>query len=376
MGINDERLQVSITHPSVYGLENGVYTEGTFNFYDGIIKGVTNALSASVSTVEDGYTVVDGTEVINNKTYKRVSPDANGRLYHIGTRLPNNLKKYTNIKLSIDCKNSHLLLFNNLLLSYYLNPSLININNYFNLSINNNLFNLYYIILFDLFNYPYHYFVDKSYNHLKDKGLENDVIAKVEKIPQDVWHYMYDSSRGMLWDYFIDYFKDDEELKALGSEKERRSFVKKSMFGNVFYDARTRINKVNRSTGDENPNSKWALAFREKYPNVFKIINHYKKELKRQCEDEARKKIKIKNGKKKEVPEVQLSHLMMRLESQIFTSILVRLFKKRGLHVMGIHDAIVVLEGLDKCPESKIREIMIEEYAKFGLVPTLSVDVY
>jgi hypothetical protein len=99
-------------------------------------------------------------------------------------------------------------------------------------------------------------------------------------------------------------------------------------------------------------------------------------ELKKQCEEEGRKKIKIKGGKKKEVPEVQLSHLMMRLESQIFTSILVRLFKKRGLYVMGIHDAIVVLDGLEICPEDKIKEIMLEEYAKFGLVPTLSVDVY
>lgn len=37
--------------------------------------------------------------------------DNNGRCYHIGTRLPKNLKKYTNIAYSIDCKNSHPLLF-------------------------------------------------------------------------------------------------------------------------------------------------------------------------------------------------------------------------------------------------------------------------
>ena len=88
-------------------------------------------------------------------------------------------------------------------------------------------------------------------------------------------------------------------------------------------------------------------------------------------------KIKIKeDGKKKIIPEIQLSHLMMRLESRIFTGILERLFKKRGLWVIGIHDAIVVLEGENKCPEEKIREIMMEEYSKYGLIPTLSTDRY
>ena len=213
--------------------------------------------------------------------------------------------------------------------------------------------------------------MDKLCNHLIHKHIENDKITKVKSIPQDVWEYMYDASHGKVWDYFIDLFRDDEDLQAFDNEGDRRKYVKQTMFGNVFYDARTRVYK-------DNPNSKWAIAFRNKYPNVYRIISHFKKELRMQCEKENLLKKKIKNNKKKMVPEVQLSHLMMRLESQIFTSILIRLFKKTrtGLRVMGIHDAIVVVQGLDKFPEEKIREIMMEEYKRFGLVPTLSVDKY
>ena len=70
-----------------------------------------------------------------------------------------------------------------------------------------------------------------------------------------------------------------------------------------------------------------------------------------------------------------LSWLLMRVESRIFTNILQKLFNKRGLVVISIHDAIVVLKD-NNIGEEKIKEIMIEEYAKYGLIPTLSVDRY
>ena len=70
-----------------------------------------------------------------------------------------------------------------------------------------------------------------------------------------------------------------------------------------------------------------------------------------------------------------LSYLITRIESKIFMNILSSLFKKRGLWVIGIHDAIVVIED-NKIEEEKIREIMLKEYAQYGLIPTLSTDYY
>ena len=88
MGINDERLQVSITHPSVYGVENGVYNEGTFNFYDGVIVG-TRAILGIVDNTPDLYgadvrvKIIDEVEM-QEATLKRLTdPEARiGRVYY------------------------------------------------------------------------------------------------------------------------------------------------------------------------------------------------------------------------------------------------------------------------------------------------------
>ena len=57
-------------------------------------------------------------------------------------------------------------------------------------------------------------------------------------------------------------------------------------------------------------------------------------------------------------------------------NILSSLFKKRGSWVIGIHDAIVVLEGEDKHSEEQISNVILKEYRQYGLVPTLSIDKY
>ena len=49
-----------------YGLKN----YSTLNFYDGIIKGVTDAISGNITAREDNSEVVDGTETISGTTYK------------------------------------------------------------------------------------------------------------------------------------------------------------------------------------------------------------------------------------------------------------------------------------------------------------------
>ena len=65
---------------------------------------------------------------------------------------------------------------------------------------------------------------------------------------------------------------------------------------------------------------------------------------------------------------------MMQLESSIFTPALNVLFRKRGMAALGIHDAVVVMNG--QMPVEQVQAIMMQEYAKHGLVPTLNVEYY
>ncbi len=61
---------IDSTNPIIIGNTYGIKTIGTFDFYDGIIKGITDAISGTVSDNEENSTIINGTEVINKKTYK------------------------------------------------------------------------------------------------------------------------------------------------------------------------------------------------------------------------------------------------------------------------------------------------------------------
>lgn len=67
IGTDDEII--SITNPVLIGEVHGVRTTGTFTFFDGIIKGRSDAIDGS-ATYSDDLEVVDGTEHIGSKTYK------------------------------------------------------------------------------------------------------------------------------------------------------------------------------------------------------------------------------------------------------------------------------------------------------------------
>ncbi len=56
--------------PVVQGLTYGIKNSGTFNFYDGIVKGVTDAISGTVTKTEEKYCIVYGTENIGSNVYK------------------------------------------------------------------------------------------------------------------------------------------------------------------------------------------------------------------------------------------------------------------------------------------------------------------
>lgn len=290
-------------------------------------------------------------EKIKNKEIKEIDgSDSNGRFYHIGTQLPKLLKPYTNIQYSIDCKNSHLLLFNYFILSYYLNYS---INIYSNFTNNLSINSLYTILSSFLnTNNPYnnfHYFMQELCKELENKGIENDQITHIRKIPKDAWQYMYSTSSGLLWDEFTSMYPHVS-----------REEVKRTMFAKVFYSYAKNVKKDNL----------WATAFKEKYPSVMKIIRHYKRTFHAQCVEHR----EIKSCAEYTKDKIQLPHKLMQLESAVFTKILEQLFKKRGLHIIAIHDAIAVMN--DKLETVKIKKIMLDEYRKFGLIPTLAVEEY
>ena len=49
---------VNKSNPEIIGSESGVSNEGTFNFYDGTIKGKTSAISGTVTEIEEGYEII------------------------------------------------------------------------------------------------------------------------------------------------------------------------------------------------------------------------------------------------------------------------------------------------------------------------------
>ena len=67
--IGAQDSNVSTTTPVIQGHTYGVDNAGTFNFYDGILKGTTAGINGTVSDIENGYQVTNGTEQIDGVTY-------------------------------------------------------------------------------------------------------------------------------------------------------------------------------------------------------------------------------------------------------------------------------------------------------------------
>ena len=309
------------------------------------------------------------------QNYKEIRAiDDNGRIYHIGTELQRDIKGFTNIMFSIDCKNSHPFLFSYLLLKYFIEGDVNICENFDN--------NLFHRVLSDIMahlrdssNAEYHY----TFSNFACKSLENSKLSKSElaklkkiyeslkKIPDDVWQYISDVSQGKIWDMFVEEFMED------------RTTVKQNVFASVMYSYPTMRKK---KTQENKANKKWRDMFAKLYPTVNDAIEKIKVSLHRQCKDSGRivkrktpQTIMIGNHSVTYThkDEVMLPLLLMRLESKIFTKILRSLFNKR-VKCFGIHDAVAVLKS--KLSEEEIQKIMLAAYHEYGLIPTLSIDYY
>ena len=73
-----------------------------------------------------------------------------------------------------------------------------------------------------------------------------------------------------------------------------------------------------------------------------------------------------------------LSHLIMKIESELFHQILERIYKNTKYDAINIHDAIVLLDtpNNENCNADEIETIMKDIYNTYNLFPSFSIDIY
>lgn len=252
----------------------------------------------------------------NKGNFNILSVDSNLRIYSILTQSPRIFKNFLNIRFSIDIHNSHPLLFNKLIIERY--------------NINDNILHILYNNLSNIDN-SYYSVGKQVYKLLINNEIKKEAIANV---PNDIWEYIYKTSKGIFWDDFTEL---DEFKKLL------RSDIKVTLFREVFYS------KTLTTKGKD-----FAKVFKKKYPSVYKLVKESKRD-----------------------DRTFLANQMMRIESDIFRSILTKLYAKR-FKVLTIHDAIVVLDtkANDQCTPELIHSIIEKEYLRINLCPNVSVDYY
>lgn len=280
--------------------------------------------------------------------FKIFSIDYNNRIYHILTSLERELKQFINIRFSLDCKNSHPLLFNYFIfnakgisieLSYLISSILFNIDYSFIYSISNN-----------------HYDIEKLCNILINNNIEKSIIAK---FTPDELLYIYKTTKGLFW---------DDILTEHQGEGYDRAEIKQKMFAEVFYSKTPKIAW-----------KEFAKEFKAQYPNVYGLIERWKEPLKHDDLKNcllARNKAVLLDGKAyTKDQETALPNIMMDLESEIFREVLKSLYRKR-IPAVHIHDAVVIPDTRAQVDVEKVESVMRDVYMKFGLHPTFSVDTY
>ena len=255
-------------------------------------------------------------EEYKKRDFKILSVDRNLRIYSILTQSPRIFKNFTNIKFTCDIHNSHPLLFNKIIIDKY--------------NVGNNILHILYNNINNIDNSLY------SVGKQLRKILINNNIqeCKIANIPNDVWEYIYKTSKGAFWDDFTDL----DEFKRL-----LRSDIKVTLFREVFYS------KTLTTKGKD-----FAKVFKKKYPSIYKLIKENKKN-----------------------DRTYLANEMMKIESSLFRNILAKLYAKR-FKVLTIHDAIVILDvkANTQCTPELVKSIIEKEYQLIDLLPDVSTDYY
>jgi hypothetical protein len=256
-----------------------------------------------------------------NKKINRI--DDAGRIYHVLTNADRNIKKYLNIDISADCRNSHPLLFN-----------------YF-------IFYSHGISIKDA------YSISSAMHKIKGEDIMEELKEYipqyiVEEFFRNELEYIYLTSNGIFWDEIL---KSHNELD--------RNEVKIEMFQQVFYSKKTQVKFYQDK----------AKEFRKKFPSVMQLILSWKKEdnkeiIKKYMREQALTEYEISNA---------LSIAMMNLEAKIFTTILKKMYSKRW-NAIHIHDCILIpnTNNKNKPTRQDVIKIMNEVYKEYGLAPIFS----
>ena len=300
------------------------------------------------------------------------SIDANNRIYHILTSLKRELKQYVNIRFSIDCSNSHPLLFNYFIFinrqispttAYRISEALSNHKNLHILSEDHShpTSNVYFVsngagsdatadkTLYD---------TGKLRNILISSGIDR---SEIDRLKSDEILYIWKTSGGFFW---------DDVLRRHTGNALSRAEIKQTMFAQVFYSKTT-----------EDVWKEYGREFKAEYPNVYDLILRWKAPL----SNPDTKAVLLRRNKAVELGNrawmkdetTALPNVMMDLESVIFRDILQALFRKR-ISAVHIHDAIVIpaVKGTANIDPEQICEVMRHAYRRFGLCPTLKVETY
>ena len=281
-----------------------------------------------------------------NSVLKIYRIDGNNRIYHILTSLERELKEFLNIRYSIDCKNSHPVLFN-----YFIFDS-----KGISIELSYLISSILYSIDKSLISSNNHYDIEKLCNILINSNIEKSIIAK---FAPDELLYIYKTTKGLFWDDILTEHQGDGY---------NRSEIKQKMFAEVFYSKTPKIAW-----------KKFAKEFKSQYPNVYSLIQRWKEPLKyddlKSCLLARKKAVQLENMTLMTNQETALPNVMMDIESEIFRDVLKALFRKR-INAVHIHDAIVIPQTRAMVEEEQVEVVMRNVYKKFGLHPTFSTDIY
>ena len=303
-------------------------------------KGLTEYIKKKVSENKDtepyyGYVV----NQLDNKKKGIYRVDDSGRMYHILTNLDREVKQFLTIDFTLDCKNSHPLLFNYFIykrsgvkqeLTFQISSILHNLQQYIpNFNYRNDGKNLRKLLIAN--------------------GVEREEAARfyLEEL-----YYIYLTSTGQLWDDICARYPDLT-----------RDEVKEEMFKAVFYS----------NSPDADRWNKFAEDFKKRFPFVYLLISDWKRERWANERKEYMEELHLPTDR----GSASLSIAMMALEANIFTTILSRLYAKRW-NAIHIHDCIVIpKDGNANHPTvEEVKKVMAEVYQEFGLAPTFDLKVY
>lgn len=273
-------------------------------------------------------------ELINSKDRTIYKTDKSNRVYHLLTSLKREVKQFLNIKFSLDCKNSHPLLYNYFIFQFNNIPTELSIK------------------ISEIFKEDYN--KTSNYHHpskyFRNILINNNIESyKIDRISDNELDYIYKTTNGLLWNEFNDLNPDLD-----------RTEIKQEMFKQVFYS--------NRKGTYVKP---YAKIFRNKYGRVYKSIENWKEYKKHPHIKTYIKKKSIYSNKETSY----LPNAMMKLESEIFCKVLKKLFKAK-YKAIHIHDAIVVPDTRvnDSLEPQFVESIMSDVFKEYGLSPTFSIE--